>query len=92
MAKPELAASRKELAQPNGFQIVDADQLIAHPGNANVMSAELLEKLKGHIARSGRYPALIVRSLGNSQRFPDEQAKLQVLDGHHRLNEFQLPG
>jgi len=85
MAKPKLAASPKKLAQPNGFQMADADQLIAHPGNANVMPAEFLEKLKGHIARSGRYPALVVRSLGNSKDFAREQPKLQILDGHHRL-------
>ena len=84
MAKPQLAASGKELAEPGGFEMVGVDELIAHPGNANVMPAELLAKLKGHIARSGRYPALVVRSLGNSQRFGSEQSKLQVLDGHHR--------
>ena len=85
MAKSKLAASRKELAEPNGFQMVDVDALVSHPGNANVMSAEFLEKLKGHIARSGRYPALVVRSLGNSQGFQDQTDKLQILDGHHRL-------
>ena len=85
MAKPRLAATAKKLTQPPGFQMVGVDQLTAHPGNANVMSAELLEKLKGHIARSGRYPALVVRSLGNSKVFQDQADKLQILDGHHRL-------
>ncbi|NIA07874.1 MAG: ParB N-terminal domain-containing protein [Actinobacteria bacterium] len=86
MAKSRVATAVKELAPSDGFEMVSADELISHPDNANVMSAEFLEKLKGHIARSGRYPALIVRSLGNSQLHPDQQGKLQVLDGHHRLN------
>ena len=68
MAKPRLAATVKKSVRPAGFQMVALDQLTAHPGNANVMPDELLEKLKGHIARSGRYPALVVRSLG----FPGE--------------------
>ena len=68
-----------------GFEMVAADRLIAHPLNANVMPAHLLKKLKGHIGRSGRYPALVVRSLGNSKNFEDQADKLQVLDGHHRL-------
>ena len=79
------------VAEPGGFELADVDRLIAHPGNANVMSAELLEKLKGHIARNGRYPALVVRSLGNSKDFceasfrQDRAGRLQILDGHHRL-------
>lgn len=68
-----------------GFEMVAVDRLIAHPLNANVMPVELLKKLKGHISRSGRYPALVVRSLGNSKNFEDQADKLQVLDGHHRL-------
>ncbi len=37
------------------------EQLRAHPLNSNVMAEELVEKLAGHIGRSGRYPALVVR-------------------------------
>ncbi len=73
------------VAEPSGFEMAELDRLIAHPLNANVMPAELLKKLKGHIGRSGRYPALVVRSLGNSKDFEDQAGKLQILDGHHRL-------
>jgi ParB-like chromosome segregation protein Spo0J len=40
------------------------------------MSEDLREKLKAHIRRTGRYPFLVVRPLGQ---------KYQVLDGHHRV-------
>ncbi len=73
------------VAELGGFEIADMDRLIAHPLNANVMPADLLKKLKGHISRSGRYPALVVRSLGNSKDFENQPDKLQILDGHHRL-------
>ena len=73
------------VAEPSGFEMAAVDKLVDHPLNANVMPAELLKKLKGHIGRSGRYPALVVRSLGNSKDFEDQAGKLQILDGHHRL-------
>jgi len=72
-------------ADLDSFEMAEVDKLVAHPLNANVMPAELLKKLKGHIGRSGRYPALVVRSLGNSKDFEDQADKLQILDGHHRL-------
>ncbi len=73
------------VAELDGFEMAEVDKLVAHPLNANFMPAELLKKLKGHIGRSGRYPALVVRSLGNSKDFEDQAGKLQILDGHHRL-------
>ncbi len=73
------------VTESGGFEMAEVDRLIAHPLNANVMPAELLKKLKGHIGRSGRYPALVVRSLGNSKDFENQADKLQILDGHHRL-------
>ncbi len=85
MEKSTVAAGEKELAEPGGFEMAEVDKLVAHPLNANVMPAELLKKLKGHIGRSGRYPALVVRSLGNSKDFENQDDKLQILDGHHRL-------
>ncbi len=54
---------------------IDLDRLQAHPANPNVVPAELLRKLKGHLQRTGRYPPIIVRPLG---------ADYQILDGHHR--------
>jgi ParB-like chromosome segregation protein Spo0J len=55
--------------------LIDLDRLSAHPANPNVVPAELLRKLKGHLERTGRYPPIIVRPLG---------ADYQILDGHHR--------
>ncbi len=80
-----MAAVEKGLAESVGFEMAAVDKLIAHPLNANVMPTELLKKLKGHIGRSGRYPALVVRSLGNSKDCDSQADKLQILDGHHRL-------
>ena len=44
------------------------DALDSHPENANRMSADRLEKLKGHIERTGRYEPLIVRPTRNAER------------------------
>jgi ParB-like chromosome segregation protein Spo0J len=59
--------------------MVPLDDLIPHPLNANVMSEDLKEKLRAHIKRTGRYPFLVVRP------HPEDPAKYQVLDGHHRV-------
>jgi hypothetical protein len=58
-------------------QVIALDQLEAHPSNSNVMPAGYLDKLAGHIERSGRYPPLIVRPL--------DAGRFQILDGHHRV-------
>jgi ParB family chromosome partitioning protein len=60
--------------------MVRLEDLVPHPLNANVMSADLREKLRAHIKRSGRYPFLIVRP------HPEKSGKFQVLDGHHRVD------
>lgn len=65
------AQGRKELVW------IPLAQLIPHPLNANVMAPELKEKLARHIARSGRYPPLIVRQLRDGTH--------QILDGHQRV-------
>jgi len=39
------------------------DCLEPHPENANRMSADRLEKLKGHIVRTGRYEPIVVRPI-----------------------------
>ena len=62
-----------------GPRMVPLDDLVAHPLNSNVMPEDLQEKLRAHIKRTGRYPHVIVRP------HPDDPAKYQVLDGHHRL-------
>src|SRR5713101_5340622 len=62
-----------------GPRMVPLDDLLPHPLNSNVMSADLRAKLRAHIKRTGRYPFLVVRP------HPDEAGKYQVLDGHHRV-------
>ncbi len=53
------------------------DRLAPHPMNANVMSPELIAKLKENIGRTRRYPPIIVRCLADGT--------FQVLDGWHRI-------
>lgn len=50
--------------------------LHAHPHSANVLPKGRLKKLIEHIRYSGRYPALIVRRVG--------EGGYQILDGHYR--------
>ena len=58
---------------------VPLGRLHAHPRNANLMSAERLEKLARNITAEGRYPPLIVRA------HPEIDGAYQVMDGHQRL-------
>jgi len=62
-----------------GPKMIPLDDLLAHPLNSNSMPADLQEKLRAHIKRTGRYPFLVVRP------HPEEPGKFQVLDGHHRV-------
>jgi len=62
-----------------GPKMIPLDDLVAHPLNSNVMPADLQEKLRAHIRRTGRYPFLVVRP------HPEQPGKFQVLDGHHRV-------
>ncbi len=60
--------------------------LQADPRNANVCSAETLEKIRRNIERSGHYPALIVRP------HPTQEGHYLILDGHHRKRILQELG
>ena len=62
-----------------GPRQIPLDQLRAHPLNSNVMPADLRQKLRAHIHRTGRYPHVIVRP------HPDDAGAFEVLDGHHRV-------
>src|SRR5712692_2910089 len=59
--------------------MVPLGDLLPHPLNSNVMSADLQAKLRAHIKRTGRYPYLVVRP------HPEQEGKYQLLDGHHRV-------
>ena len=73
------------------------DRLEPHPENANRMSADRLEKLKGHIARTGLYEPLVVRPMRNAEcgmrnkrqngengKNATRSVRYQILNGHHR--------
>ena len=67
-------------------------RLRAHGENSNVMSKAGMKALERNIARSGRYPALVVRPIGDEgadgEAEDDGRAEpgcYEVLDGHHRL-------
>jgi ParB-like chromosome segregation protein Spo0J len=60
--------------------MVPLDDLIPHPLNSNIMAADLVEKLRAHIKRTGRYPHVVVRP------HPSELGRFEILDGHHRVS------
>lgn len=57
---------------------INMENLIAHPMNANVMSAENLRKLRRHIESTGRYEPLVVR------KHPIQNDSFELINGHHR--------
>lgn len=71
---------------------IPLEHLHRHPRNSNVMPADLFEKLVDHIARSGRYPPILVRPLapGSSPASSPGSSPAsapgacEILDGHHR--------
>ena len=77
---------------------IPLETLEPHPENANVMPERLLAKLKAHLARTGRYEPLVVRPLSDGwtpslavrpsrrlgQAGPGDEARYQILNGHHR--------
>jgi ParB-like chromosome segregation protein Spo0J len=63
-----------------GPRMIPLDELRSNPLNANIMPADLREKLKAHIKRTGRYPFIVVRP------HPDEPTQFEILDGHHRID------
>lgn len=66
------------MSQPIPLQLLDD-----HPGNSNVMPKALLEKLASEIERTGLYPPVIVRPVGE---------RYQILDGHHRVAVLRKMG
>jgi ParB-like chromosome segregation protein Spo0J len=68
------------------LQWIPLEALEPHPENSNRMPERLLEKLKGHIQRSGRYEPLVVRPLQNVE------GRYQILNGHHRTEVLRQLG
>jgi len=65
---------------------IPMDALEPHPENANRMPPRLLEKLKGHLERTGRYEPLVVRPAGG------DGGRYQILNGHHRARALRELG
>ncbi|MFK7788287.1 MAG: ParB/RepB/Spo0J family partition protein [Phycisphaeraceae bacterium] len=63
--------------------VLPIDQLDPHPLNSNVMPKALFDKLAREIDRTGLYPPVIVRPIGD---------RYQILDGHHRVRVLQQLG
>ena len=61
------------------YQDIPVELLVPHPENSNLMKAEMAQKLRRHIERTGRYEPLTVRP------HPSEEGKFQVINGHNRL-------
>jgi len=62
------------------------DALDSHPENANRMPPDLFEKLKGHVARTGRYEPIVVRPVPSpvTRGRVRKSQRYQILNGHHR--------
>ena len=58
------------------LQWIPLDRLVPHPENSNRMPPRLLEKLKGHIQRTGLYEPLVVRPLGGDCRLQIEDCRM----------------
>ncbi len=70
-----------------GVQTIQLWLLRGHPANSNVMPKALYRKLVGHIRRSGRYPPIIVRPIGDGGG-----EGYEILDGHHRVRALEELG
>lgn len=59
------------------LQWIPLEALEPHPENANRMPPRLLEKLKGHIRRTGLYEPLVVRPLGGDCRLQNVDCRME---------------
>jgi ParB-like chromosome segregation protein Spo0J len=59
--------------------LIPINKLHADPRNANVLTGDVFEKLKGNLSRTGFYPACIVRP------HPNKKSHYILIDGHHRV-------
>jgi len=71
---------------PQTVQSILLENLYADPRNANVCSAEMLEKLETNIRETGLCPVLQVRP------HPETAGAYILIDGHHRLQVLQKLG
>ena len=74
------------VSQTMQVQSIKIGLLRAHPQNANVMSGEVMGKLRGHIERTGRYEPLVVRP------HPAIAGAFELINGHHRKEVLESLG
>jgi len=67
----------------NEVKSIDLDKLLAHPGNANVMSNATFRKLVRNIERTGLYEPLVVR------RHRQRRGHYEIINGHHRCKALR---
>lgn len=65
---------------------LDPNLLVPHPANPNRMQQAERDRLRKHIAETNLYPAIVVRSLEESEEFTEDfkAGRYQILDGEHR--------
>lgn len=78
-----------------GIERIGLNRLVAHGLNSNVMSDALVEKLVGHIGRTGKYPPLIVRRLApevSPEVTPEDRVGGDALGGEEARQVAALNG
>jgi len=65
---------------------IELGKLLAHRQNANVMSPDVMRKLRRHIEKTGRYEPLVVRP------HPTGQGCFELINGHHRKEILEALG
>lgn len=70
----------------NEVESIGLDKLLAHPANANVMSAPTFRKLLRNIERTGLYEPLVVR------RHRQRRGHYEIINGHHRCKALRRLG
>lgn len=82
------------------FQTIPAELeplagILTDPRNPNVMPQDRFTRLREHIGKTGKYPALIYRVLPPSSAFYDparEGIQRMLIDGHHRRTALSDAG
>ena len=83
---PQAGNSSSSHAADEHLRQVPLRHLVSHPANANRMDPDLLDALTRNIARTRRYPPLVIRS------HPARAGDWQILDGHQRAEALRRLG
>ena len=83
---PPAGNSSLSPAADEHLRRVPLRHLVSHPANANLMDPDLLDTLTRNIARTRRYPPLVIRP------HPAQAGDWQILDGHQRAEALRRLG